>query len=205
MITGLDTLFQKKNSVIHIFGTPGTYKTTFLVQLIYNKLKQGVEQIYLIDVSGNFPFVKLETIKDLLSRLIVFQPRSLKEEVGILDDLDIKGLNRRTILLIHDIFHRVNPEEKKDSHLSSYLIALVHSLSKKIDYPIVLTNEGRVFAKSIQPFQETIMFRYLDEHLLFEQLKTQNKIRISRLEDSKYVFLTELGLNSNGLFINFLQ
>ena len=203
MNPSLDSLFQEKNKVIHIFGTPGTYKTTFLVHLIWNKLKQGVKQIYLVDVSGNFPYIKLEPIKDLLPKLIVFQPRSLREEVSILDDLEIKGVNNQIILLIHDIFHRINPEKKKDNHLMSYLIAMVHSLSKKIDFPVVLTNEGRSFENAIKPFKETIMLRYLDEHLLFEKPKNQDKICISRLVDSRYEFLTELPLTPSGLFLQF--
>ena len=124
------SLLQEKNKVIHIFGTPGTYKTAFLVQIISKKLLEGVEQIYLLDITGNFPYLKLEPIKKLLSKLIVFQPKSLFEELSILDDLDLNKATKKTIILIDDVFNRVNPENKNDSHIESYILALIKSLSR---------------------------------------------------------------------------
>ena len=114
-----------------------------------------------------------------------------------MNDLEIKGINDQTVLFIHDIFHRINPAEKKYSHLISYLIAMVRSLSRRINFPIFLTNEGRAFENTIHPLHETIMLRYLDDHLLFE--KSQNKICISRFSSSRYEFFTELILTSKGL------
>jgi hypothetical protein len=199
MKISLDSLFQEKNKVIHIFGTPGTYKTSFLVQLIRKKLQQGIKQIYLIDVSGNFPYTKLESVKELLSRLIVFQPKSLRETVDILDSLEVKGIEEDTVLLIHEIFHRMKSEAENDRHLISYLVAIICSISKSIDFPIFLTNEGRAFENAIHPLQETIMFRYLEIHLLFEKLKNKDKILISRFSSSRYEYFTEVPITANGL------
>jgi hypothetical protein len=199
MNTSLDSLFQEKNKVIHIFGTPGTYKTSFLVQLIMKKLQEGVKQIYLIDVSSNFPYTKLESIKELLSRLIVFQPKSLRETVDILDNLEVKGVKEDTVLLIHDIFHRMKLEAENDRYLISYLVAIVRSISKSIKFPIFLTNQGRAFENAIHPLHETIMFRYLEDHLLFEKPKNKNKILISRFSSSRYEYFTEVLITTNGL------
>ncbi|MHA2289630.1 MAG: hypothetical protein ACXABG_12675 [Promethearchaeota archaeon] len=190
--------FQVKNKVIHIFGVPGTYKTAFLVQIIWQKLKEGVEQIFLVDVSGSFPYIKLKPIENLLSKLIVFQPKSLKEELLILDDLEIKGISGNTILLIDDIFHRINPE--KENHLESYLLAIIQSLSQRLNFPIFLTNEGRGFDDRIHPLRSTLMKRYFEEHLFFQKSTEKNIIQIMKLVDDGLERITELQVDSSGLF-----
>ncbi|MHA1976433.1 MAG: hypothetical protein ACW98I_06020 [Candidatus Hodarchaeales archaeon] len=194
----LNPIFQTKNKVIHIFGLPGTYKTAFLVQIIFQKLKEGVDQIFLVDASGNFPYVKLKPIEDLLSNLIVFQPKSLKDELLIIDDLDIKGITDQTILLIDDIFHRINPDE--ENHLESYILAIIQALSQKIIFPIFLTNQGRGFENQIHPLRATLMKRYFDDHLFFQKTSKNNVIQIMNLVNGKYEFLTELQVDSFGLF-----
>ena len=66
------TLLQKQNITAQLYGLPGTYKTTFLVQIIHKRLKEGFNSIYLIDTSNNFPIVRLRPIKHLLQKMIVF-------------------------------------------------------------------------------------------------------------------------------------
>ncbi len=194
----LSPIFQAKNKVIHIFGLPGTYKTAFLVQIIWQKLKEGIDQIFLVDASGNFPYVKLKPIEDLLSNLIVFQPKSLKEEVLIIDDLEIKGVADKTILLIDDIFHRINPEE--ENHLESYLLAIIQALSQRIIFPIFLTNQGRGFENRIHPLRATLMTRYFDTHLFFQKSTRKNVIQIMKLINDRHEFLTELQVDPSGFF-----
>ena len=60
------TLLQKKNVAAQLYGLPGTYKTTVLLQIIYKRLKEGKNSIYLIDTSDNFPIIRLKPIKHLL-------------------------------------------------------------------------------------------------------------------------------------------
>ncbi len=202
MNSELIPIFQAKNKVIHIFGVSGTYKTAFLVQIICQKLKEGVKQIFLVDASGNFPYVKLKPIENLLSKLIVFQPKSLKEEVLILDDLEIKGITQDTILLIDDIFHRINPEQ--ENHLESYILAIIQSLSQRLNFPIFITNEGRGFDNRIHPLRSTLMTRYFENHLFFQKSTKKNVIQIMKLVNDRQVHLTELQIDSSGLFPDLL-
>ncbi len=194
----LNPIFRSQNDVIHIFGQPGTYKTAFLVQIIWQKLEEGVEQIFLVDVSGSFPYVKLRPIEKLLTKLIVFQPKSLREEVTILDDLELKGISESSILLIDDIFHRIKPEE--ENHLESYLLAVIQSLSQQIKFPIFITNEGRGFDDRIQPLRSTLMRHYFKEHLFFQKSMKKDVIQIHRMVNEDYRYLTELSVDESGLF-----
>jgi hypothetical protein len=194
-----NSLFQKKNKVVHIFGTPGTYKTAFLVQIIMQKLQEGANEIYLVDVGGNFPYIKFEPIKDLLENLIVFQPKSLQEELIILDNLEINKVGSDTIILIDDIFRRVNPDMKEEKQIESYLVAIIASISRLVDFPIFLTNEGRAYDNSIYPFRQQLAEFYFDEHLLFEKLPRQDKILIKKRSDKKYTTFTELKIEKSGL------
>ncbi len=193
-------IFQAKNKVIHIFGVPGTYKTAFLVQIIWQKLKEGIEQIFLVDVSGSFPYVKLKPIESLLSKLIVFQPKTFKEEVRILDDLELRGFPENAILLIDDIFHRIKPEI--ESHLESYLLAIIQLLSQQITYPIFITNEGRGFEDRIHPLRASLITRYFEEHLFFQKSTKKDYIQIMKLVDDKHQPFTELQIDPSGFFPN---
>jgi hypothetical protein len=193
-----NSLFQERNKVVHIFGTPGTYKTAFLVQIIVQKLQEGINQIYLIDVGGSFPYLKFEPIKDLLSNLIVFQPKSLQEELITFDDLELNKVSRDTIILIDDVFRRVNPDTKEDNHTESYILAQIASISRIVDFPIFITNEGRAYDNNVHPFKEALTKYYFDEHLLFEKIPRQEKIRVKKRSDNSYTLFTELTIDKSG-------
>ncbi|MCK4849024.1 MAG: hypothetical protein KAT16_08375 [Candidatus Heimdallarchaeota archaeon] len=200
-----NSLFQERNKVVHIFGTPGTFKTAFLVQIIIQKLEEGINQIYLVDVGGNFPYLKLEPIKDLLTNLIVFQPKTLQEELITLDDLELNKVDTNTIILIDDVFRRVNPDIKEDNHIESYILAQIMSISHTVEFPIFLTNEGRVYDNNIYPFRQALTEYYFDEHLLFENVPRQAKIRIKKRTDNKYTLFTELKIEKSGFISGLFQ
>ena len=60
------SFLQKQNVAAQLYGLPGTYKTTFLLQIIHERLKEGNNSIYLIDTSDSFPIVRLKQIKHLV-------------------------------------------------------------------------------------------------------------------------------------------
>lgn len=200
MDNGLKSLFQQNHKVIHIFGSPGTYKTAFIVQLILNLLRKKKDEVYLIDTSGNFPYSKLKSIKPLLSNLIVFQPRSVIEAVEILDDMSINRMSKETILFIDDIFCRISSDESTESHLVSYLLAIISSISKQICFPTVVTNEGRGYNNKIHPFKEPLTLKFFDVHLQFVKDSKRNQLNIKRYSDSKYTLIDTLNIDENGLF-----
>ena len=198
MNEAFNSIFQKKNEVIHIFGTPGTFKTAFLVQIILQKLKRDNIEIYLLDVGGNFPYIKLEQMQPFLSNLIVFQPKTLQEELMILDDLEINKVKKETIILIDDVFRRVNPDIKEDNHYESYILAQIVSISNIIDFPVFLTNEGRIYENNVYPLRQSLIDYYFEEHLLFENIPNQDKIRVKKRTDNDYTFFTELSIDQSG-------
>ncbi|MHA1941871.1 MAG: hypothetical protein ACW97P_09100 [Candidatus Hodarchaeales archaeon] len=202
MNQGLKRLFQQKHKVIHIFGTPGTYKTAFIVQLILNLLEKGKNEIYLIDTSGNFPYIKLKSIEELLPNLIVFQPRTMIEAVTILDDMNIDGLDEEAILFIDQIFYRISSDDTTESHLASYLLAIISSISKQISFPIVVTNEGRGYDGKIHPMKEPLTLHYFDEHLHFEKKTKRNTLNINRFSDMKFDLFDIVEIDNQGLFSN---
>lgn len=196
----LNTLFNEKNLAMHLYGLPGTYKTTFLAQIIQKKLEEGCELIYLIDTEGNFPIIRLKSIKHLLKKMIVFHPASLEEEVRLLDDLSIKILDRHSVLLIDDIFRHTSLEDKSNFYLNSYILAQVKTISKVIDFPVVLTNQARSFSNRIRPFLQNLTSYYLDWHFLFEKEDKSNSIGVSLFKKDNYICHASYKVNSLGFF-----
>jgi hypothetical protein len=198
MTKPLNALFKEKNVVMHLYGLPGTYKTTFLAQIIQKKLEEGCEHVYLIDTGGNFPIIRLKSIKHLLQKMIVFHPLSLEEEVKLVDDLNIKILDKDSILLIDDIFRHTNLEDKSNIHLNSYILAQISSISKIIEFPVVLTNQARSFENKIRPFLHSLTSYYLDWHFLFEKSEKSNTIAVSLFKKDKYISQGKYKVNSLG-------
>ncbi|MFX0173258.1 MAG: hypothetical protein ACFE9L_15285 [Candidatus Hodarchaeota archaeon] len=196
------SLLQNHNISAQLYGLPGTYKTTFLLQIIQLKLKEGFNRkIFLIDTSGNFPIVRLKSIKDQLRNLVIFQPKTLKEIGLLLDDLTIKLLSKDSILLIDDVFRHTNLEKKETIHLNSYIMALVKTISNEIDFPVILTNQARSYDNEIHPFLQNLTLHYLDWHFLFEKIQ-KTQIRVSFFKNDKYINQSEYRIDSAGFFTN---
>jgi len=194
----LNALFKEKNLVMHLYGLPGTYKTTFLAQIIQKKLEEGCEHVYLIDSGGNFPIIRLKSIKHLLQKMIVFHPRSLEEEAKLLDDLHIKVLDHDSVLFIDDIFSHTNLEDKTNIHLNSYILAQISTISRVIEFPIVLTNQARSYENKIRPFLHKLTSYYFDWHFLFEKSEKSNIILVSLFKKDKYTTQGKYKVNSLG-------
>jgi RecA/RadA recombinase len=202
MIKPLNALFELNHQVMHLYGLPGTYKTTFLTQIIRRNLEEECEHVYLIDTSGNFPIVRLKPIKHLLKKMIVFHPKSLEEEVHLLDDLSIKTLDKNSVLLIDDIFRHINLEENSNNHLNSYLLAQVASISQIIKFPVVVTNQARSYDNHIRPFLQSLTLFYWDWHLFFEKSKKNDSITISLFKKDKYVSHANYMISKQGLLVD---
>ncbi len=196
------SLLKQHNRAVHFFGLPGTYKTTLLLQIIREKLKNEVKTIYLIDTSGNFPLVRLKTLKDYLHNLVIFQPKILEETALILDDLDIQLLDKDSILFFHDIFRHVNLKEKTNIHLNSYILALIGKITQKIDFPIIFTNQARFFNNKVHPFLESLILHYIDLHILFEKTDDRRKIRLTLFEDNQIISQHEYAIDLKGFLID---
>ncbi|UCE13191.1 MAG: hypothetical protein JSV04_13505 [Candidatus Heimdallarchaeota archaeon] len=196
----LRSVLNKQNLVVQLYGLPGTYKTTFLVQLIRKKLEEGVYNIFLIDTSSNFPIVRLKSIKHLLQNLVVFQPKTLEEEALLLDDLNIQLLSPDSVLLIDDVFRHTDLKDQGKFHLNSYILALIKIISKTVNFPIIITNQARSFDNSIRPFLQSLTLQYIDWHFLFEKIRDPHKILVSFFDRDGYVSQIEQTIDSSGFF-----
>ena len=181
------SLLQKKNLAAQLYGLPGTYKTTVLLQIIHKRLQEGHNSIYLIDTSNHFPIVRLKPIKHLLRKLIVFQPKTVEEEALLLDDLSCQLLSQESLLLIDDVFRHTNLEDKANLHLNSYILAQIKAISRKVDFPVILTNQARSYDKNIHPFLQSLTLHYLDWHFLFEKTQDSDQIRITFFDQDQYI------------------
>ncbi len=198
----LNALFELNHQVMHLYGLPGTYKTTFLAQIIQRKLEEECEHVYLIDTNGNFPIVRLKPIKHLLKKMMVFHPKSLEEEVRLLDDLSIKTLDKNSVLLIDDIFRHVNLEKNSNNHLNSYILAQVASISQIIKYPVVVTNQARSYDNNIRPFLQNLTLFYWDWHMFFEKSKENNSITISLFKRDKNISHANYMISKQGFLVD---
>lgn len=194
----LHSLLNKQHIAVQLYGLPGTYKTTFLVQTIRKKLEEGCNHIYLVDTSGNFPIVRLKSIKHLLQNLLVFQPKTLEEEALLLDDLNLQLLSQDSILLIDDVFRHTNLLNQNNLHLNSYILALIKTISRTLNFPVILTNQARSFNDSIRPFLQSLTLQYLDLHFLFEKSQDPYKILVSFFDRDRYITQREHRINSAG-------
>lgn len=202
MKSPLFSLLRKQNVAVQLYGLPGTYKTTFLVQIIRKKLEEGCKHLYLIDTSGNFPIVRLESIKHLLHHLIVFQPKTLEEEAFLLDDLSIQLFSQDAILLIDDIFRHTSFEDKDIFHLNSYILALIKALSRFLTFPVILTNQARSYEDVVRPFLQHLTLQYLDCHFFFEKQQDPFRILISFFKKERFIVQREYEVNSSGFLID---
>ena len=113
-------------------------------------------------------------------------------------------MNEFTILLIDDVFRHVNLENRDFLHLNSYILALIKSISKTLDFPILITNQGRGYEKKIYPFLQSLTIQYLDWHFLFEKSLNPRKILITFFDHSQYISQREYSLDSSGSFVDLL-
>lgn len=198
----LFSLLQKQNIAVQLYGLPGTYKTTFLIQIIRKKLEEGCNPIYLIDTSGNFPIVRLKSIKHLLKNMIVFQPKTLKEEALLFDDLNIQLHSQDSILFIDDVFRHTNLKNEDSIHLNSYILAQIKNISRRVNFPVILTNQARSFDNTVRPFLQSLTLQYLDWHFLFEKSQDPNRILVTFFDHDRYILQREHGINSSGFLTN---
>lgn len=198
MRNGLVELLRRQHTTIQIYGRPGTYKTTLLLQIIRQRIERGT-RIYLLDVGGNFPIVRLQSLKHLLQQVVVFQPKTVEEEALVLDDLAFYQIPSNSVLLIDDIFRNVRREPPKTGYFPSLLLTLIKKLAKKLEFPVLITNQARSFEKdAIYPLFNELVLNYLDWHVLFEKEKGSNFLRASLFEKDHYLFQQEYPIDSSG-------
>ncbi|MFW9857035.1 MAG: hypothetical protein ACFFFG_18440 [Candidatus Thorarchaeota archaeon] len=193
-------LLRKQNTTIQIWGRPGTYKTTLLLQVIRQMIKKGA-RVYLLDISGNFPILRLQLQKRLLEKVVVFHPKTIEEEALALDDLAFTRIPSNSILLIDDIFRRARRKSPEQGYFPSLILTLIKNLAKILKFPVLITNQARGSIKtdSVYPLFHELVLNYLDWHVLFEKEKGTNILRVSIFEKDQYLSQQEYSIDSSGL------
>lgn len=197
----LSEIFTWKNIVVQFYGQPGTFKTTFLIQIMQTKLLKGNNKIYLIDLTGRFPIIRFQPIKHLLKNVVIFQPKTLQEEALLLDDLQLQILEERSILFIDDVFRHSNLNRKEETHLNSYIASLICSISKTLSFPVIITNQARFYKDYFRPFLQNLTLYYFHWHFLFEKGIKPKILNISLFNKDKFVIQHEYALDSKGFLI----
>ncbi|MFX0125829.1 MAG: hypothetical protein ACFFAE_19560, partial [Candidatus Hodarchaeota archaeon] len=126
------------------------------------------------------------------------RPKTVEEEAILLDDLSIQLISQDSILLIDDVFRHTNLENNVNFHLNSYILAQIKAISRKVDYPVILTNQARSFDNNIRPFLQNLTLQYLDWHFLFEKTQVSDRIRITFFDQDRYVSQREYTISSAG-------
>ncbi len=202
MVISLSGLLQNSNQVIQVFGLPGTYKTTFMLQIIRKILLNGNQQIYLIDTSGNFPIVRLKSMKELLHNIIVFHPKSLEEVALLLDDLSFQlNSTPETSLFIDDIFSHTFTQDRETHHLNSYILAQIRKIATLLTFPILVTNQARKFEDEIRPYLQRLTLEYLEWHVHFERPKKDSIIKVTIYNRTEFIISREYNIDSSGFLI----
>jgi hypothetical protein len=153
----------------------------------------------LLDINGNFPIVRLTNQKNLLQRVVVFHPKTVEEEIQILDDLAINQIPSNSVLLIDDVFRNVRRETPKTGYLPSLILTLTKTLAETLVFPVLITNQARSFeTDTVYPLFHELVLNYLDWHVLFEREKGTNILRVSIFEKEHYLTQQEYQINSSG-------
>ncbi|MFW9779658.1 MAG: hypothetical protein ACFFE8_12450 [Candidatus Heimdallarchaeota archaeon] len=193
-------LLRKQRTTIQIWGQPGTYKTTLLLQVIRQMIKKGA-RVYLLDISGNFPIVRLQLQKHLLEKVVVFHPKTIEEEALALDDLAITRIPPNSVLLIDDIFRKAHRKSPEQGYFPSLILTLIKNLAKTLKFPVLITNQARgsIETDSVYPLFHKLVLNYLDWHVLFEKEKGSSILQVTIFEKDQYLSQQEYSIDPSGL------
>lgn len=179
----LSYVLNLRNEVIHIFGLPGTLKTSFLFYLTQTIIRITKDQkIFIIDLSHNFPISRMKVSSEDRQRIVIFRPKSIKDAILLIDDLEIY-LENDSFLFIDDVFRFVQRSDSNYIKQTSLLLSLTRMLSLKLDFPIIMTNQARSFDQGTYSSFSTIINQYISYNLLFSRKKEGDILTVEALSD----------------------
>lgn len=181
-ITILDDILQggfRKDSIIHVYGEPGSGRTTFAMQFMARVLKAGWKGIW-VDCNGAFSPKRLLEIlgtPEYIKQIMIMRPTSLQHQTQILQNLQYL-LNDVGLVVVDPItdFYRVERYQAGSQGFFQELIdtqmgALVGIASQKI--PVVVVNYATKRGGNVLvPLVERGFNRYERYRLLFQNIPT---------------------------------
>jgi len=181
-ITLLDDILQggfRKDSIIHLYGEPGSGRTTFVMQLMSRVLKAGWRGIW-IDCNGAFSPKRLMQILDTpdsIQNLMQMRPNSSQHQTLILQNLQ-HILSDVGLVVVDPITHFYRAERYRAGSqgffqelIDTQMGILVGVASQKI--PVVVVNYAtKRNGSALVPLVERGFHRYERYRLLFQNIPT---------------------------------
>ena len=198
-IDPLSQILRLRNNIIHIFGLPGTFKTSFLFFLTQSIIRMtSKRKIFIIDIPHNFPVSRMKGTKKNLQQIILFRPNNLYEQIYLLDDLEIY-LDQESFLFIDDLFRLVNRNDDNYIKETSLLLTLISKTSNNINFPVLITNQARMYDQGIYPSFSSIIDQYILNSLLFTREKDKNSLKVEYFKKKKNISEYEYELGREGV------
>lgn len=139
----------EEGTISQLYGEPASGKTNICLQLAINMLRQGKRVIY-IDTEGFSPerFAQIagEDAKELVRKMIVFQPMSFDEQYTAVKETE-KLVMQNVGLIIMDsatAFYRVELESKDSMQMKRELanmVTLLLGMARKHGVVVLITNQ----------------------------------------------------------------
>ncbi|MHA1266154.1 MAG: ATPase domain-containing protein [Candidatus Helarchaeota archaeon] len=140
----------QKNAVIHLFGMPGSGKTTFGMQIMAHILREGWRGVW-VDCNGNFSLHRFSQIlrcQDLLAQLTLVHTSSFPQQTQLLSYLSCSPyLNQAGCVVIDGITHHYRSERYQESSHGFFQV-LVNQLGSLLgiasiwQIPVIVINYG---------------------------------------------------------------
>ena len=197
--------------VSHVYGEPGSGKTSLCIQLATNVIKREKRVIYI--AAGPFPGERFAQIAaadtvPISQKLLVFEVKSFDQQRATLGD--IRKIAKENVgLIIFDTataYYRLEQARNAESgsqHAFANQVLLLLGLAKKYDLAVVLTNQVYVDTdtKEVMPVAGYLLDNLSAIVLQFTKTHSERRCAILKkhpilpLETSAYFKLTGQGLS----------
>lgn len=170
------------NGITHIAGPPNSGKTTILYHLCKG-LKKGKKAL-ILDCEINFSARRLREItlgkKIDFNNIVLLRVIDEANQIGILMKLHSFFKNEKPLFVgingftNHFRFSSLNINETKWNKSLSLQMAYLQMISRKLNIPVVLTNQVSVFRennlKILRPIANSIVTKYADNNIMLEHV-----------------------------------
>lgn len=163
-------IFNKipSEGIIHFFGPPGGGINTLLLQM--TAFYAETNRVVYLDNERLFSAKRLNQVSsnpNVLKNVVIFPCSSTTEQLELIDDIEVLGFAEtpKLQIIVSDIFRyrHYTEEGLQDLSILTHTLALLEDLSKKIQKPIIISNQVR--GKGQRPYLESVIRRYARYHI----------------------------------------
>ncbi|MHA1238552.1 MAG: ATPase domain-containing protein [Candidatus Odinarchaeia archaeon] len=202
----------RSQELTHIYGPPGSGKTTFALQLVVNICLRGLKTIYVDSDSTLFP----ERIKQIAGgqfgnisdRILVYRPASFAQQSEIIESLkdylsdSIKLIVVDTITSLYRV--ELTGSKKNDVTLNIELnrqLAILLNLARKFNLVVVTVNQVRRSPRDlseVEPAAKSLVEYWCNTSIMIKQLNSLREA-IVKTERGKKNFSVKFKLDTRGI------